>query len=101
MATMFGDVTDLQQRHHPQNIPQLVRSKASQCRQNRFEILQHIKNPKGVHDPPPPPPFLVPRCGYDCVYVRGLTFFSFTLLELCWYNYCLKVYLQYVYLIIC
>ena len=24
MATMFVDVTDLQQRHHPQNIPHLV-----------------------------------------------------------------------------
>ena len=26
MATMFGDVTDLQQRHHPQNIPHLVKT---------------------------------------------------------------------------
>ena len=37
MATIVGDVTGLQQRHYPQNIPHLVE-------EIKGEILQHIKN---------------------------------------------------------
>ena len=46
MATIVGDVTGLQQRHHPLkiNLILLSRSKAFHCRKNRFEILQIIKN---------------------------------------------------------
>ena len=40
MATIVGDVTDLQQRHYPQNIPHLVE-------EIKGEILQHIKNSGG------------------------------------------------------
>ena len=40
----------------------LRRSKAFLWKQNRFEILQHIKNSKeGFHQPPP----LVPQWGYE------------------------------------
>ena len=44
MATIFGDVTGLQQRHHPLkiNLILLSRSKAFHWRLNRFEILQII-----------------------------------------------------------
>ena len=40
------------------------RLKAFYWRQNRFEVLQHIKNPTGGVLSTPPPP-LVPRWGYD------------------------------------
>ena len=46
MTTMFGDVTDLQQRHHPKNIPHFV-EKMKGFPLNRFEILQHIKDSRG------------------------------------------------------
>ena len=57
MTTMFGDVTGLQQRHHPWVYIILSRrSKAFHWKQNRFEILQHIKNlmdSRGSINPPP------------------------------------------------
>ena len=51
MATMFGDVTDPQQRHHPQNIPHLVEKmkgfplKANSFRNTSFTAT--YKKPKG------------------------------------------------------
>ena len=66
MATIVGDVTGLQQRHHPLkiNLILLSRSKAFHWRQNRFEILQiiMIKNSEeGFH----PPLSLIPRWGMN------------------------------------
>ena len=48
MATILGDVTGLQQLHHPQNIPHIVEKIKT------LETLQHIKNSgEGFHHPPP------------------------------------------------
>ena len=46
-------------------------------RQNRFEILQHIKiSGEGFHQPPPPPPPTGATVGVRiCIYVRGLSCF--------------------------
>ena len=60
MATIVGDVTGLQQRYHPLNIPHLVEKiKGFPLKaKSRFEILQHIKNSgEGFHQPAPPPPY--------------------------------------------
>ena len=49
-------------------------SKASvHLRQNRFEILQHIKNSREGSHQPPPPPLNVLRWGYEfaCMYSEG------------------------------
>ena len=43
----------------------LKRSKAVHLRQNRFEILQHIKNSREGSHQPPPPPLNVLRWGYE------------------------------------
>ena len=43
----------------------LRRSKAVHSRQNRFEILQHIKNSREGSHQPPPPPLNVLRWGYE------------------------------------
>ena len=44
----------------------LRRSKAAvHLRQNRFEILQHIKNSREGSHQPPPPPFNVLQWGYE------------------------------------
>ena len=72
MTTMFGDVTGLQQRHHPWVYIILSRrSKAFHWKQNRFEILQHIKNlmdSRGSINPSP----LEPRWEYDFfMYIQG------------------------------
>ena len=71
MANIIGGVTGLQ---HGLEIylASLRRSKVFDWRQNRFEILQHIKNSgKGFH--PTPPPLSCTRVGvWICVYVRGL-----------------------------
>ena len=53
MATIVGDVTGLQQLHHPQNIPHIVEKIKT------LETLQHIKNSgEGFHHPPPLPLYL-------------------------------------------
>ena len=76
MATMFGDVTDPQQRHHPQNIPHLLEKmkgfplKANSFR-NTSQILQHIKNPRGEGVPSTPSPCTTVGV-WLCVYVREL-----------------------------
>ena len=43
----------------------LRRSKAVHLRQNRFEILQHIKNSREGSHQPPPPPLNGLRWGYE------------------------------------
>ena len=67
MATMFGDVIDLQQRHHPWNIPHLVEKiKGSQLKAKSFRntaTYKKLKGGGGVYQPPPSP--VVPRWGYD------------------------------------
>ena len=77
MATIVGDVTGLQQRYHPLNIPHLVEKiKGFPLKaKSRFEILQHIKNSgEGFHQPAPPPPTTVGI--WICVCVRGLRTFT-------------------------
>jgi len=65
---LFCDVTNLQQCHHPQNIPHLVEEiksfplKAKSFRQHiNVSTYQKLKGGGGFHQPPP----LVPRWGYD------------------------------------
>ena len=49
MTTMFGDVTDLQQRHHSQNIPRLVEKiKGFPLKAKSFTNIATVKNPRGV-----------------------------------------------------
>ena len=69
-------------RHRPPAAPPPIKiiylillrtSKAFHWRQNRFEILQHMKNPgEGFHQPPPPSCTTVGI--WICVYVRGLSY---------------------------
>ena len=68
MATMLGDLTDLQQRHHPYNIPCLLEKvKGFPLVAKSFRNTATYKKLKeGSINPPP----LVPRC----VYVRGFRF---------------------------
>ena len=55
MANIIGGVTGLQHRLEIY-LTSIRRSKVFDWRQNRFEILQHIKNSgKGFHPTPPPP----------------------------------------------
>ena len=79
MATIVRDVTGLQQRHHSANYTSFSckdQIKAFHWRQNRFEILQHIKNSGrgggGLHQLSPPQPCATVRV-WICVYVRGLS----------------------------
>ena len=51
----------------------LRRSKAFHWRQNRFEILQHIKNSVEGFYPPSSPTLCTTVGVWICVYVRGLT----------------------------
>ena len=57
MATTFGDITDLQQPHHPQNIPRLVEKIKG------LPLKANLKNARGrgVHQPLP----FVPRWEHD------------------------------------
>ena len=49
MATIFGDVTDVQQRHHPQNIPHLVeKMKSFLMKAKSFRKIATSKPPGGV-----------------------------------------------------
>ena len=67
MTTMFGDVTDLQQRHHPKNIPHFVeKMKGFPLKAKSFRntaTYQKLKGGGGVHKAL----LLVPRWGYDFV----------------------------------
>ena len=65
MANIIGGVTGLQHRLEIY-LTSIRRSKVFDWRQNRFEILQHIKNSgKGFHPTPPPSPHLIPGWGYE------------------------------------
>ena len=75
MATIFGDVTGLQQRHHPWNIPHLVKKiKGFPLKVKLFQnTATRIKNSgEGFHPPYPPPPPCTTVGVRICVYVRGL-----------------------------
>ena len=49
MATMFGDVTDPQQRHHPKNIPHVVEKiKGFPLKAIWFQNNATYQKPKGV-----------------------------------------------------
>ena len=73
MATIVGDVTGLQQFHHPQNMPHLVKKIKSGFYQ------KDIKNSvEGFQPPPPPPPPpVVLRWGYEFAYTSEGFFFLF------------------------
>ena len=49
MATTFGDITDLQQPHHPQNIPRLVEKIKG------LPLKANLKNARGRGGPSTPP----------------------------------------------
>ena len=68
MATIVGDVTGLHQRHHPQNIPHLLKKmKGFPLKVKSFQnTATYQKLGKGFHRPLPPPP-LVPRWGDEYV----------------------------------
>ena len=58
MTIMNDDVTGLLQRHHPLNIPRLVKKmKGFPWKAKPFQILQHIKNSRGgfINTNYPPP----------------------------------------------
>ena len=58
MTIMNNDVTGLLQRHHPLNIPRLVKKmKGFPWKAKPFQILQHIKNSRGgfINTNYPPP----------------------------------------------
>ena len=54
MATIVGDVTGLQQRHHPLNIPPLV-EKIKGFPLKAKSTYQKLRGDE-FHQPPPPPP---------------------------------------------
>ena len=60
IATIFADVKGLQQRHHPQNIPHLVKKiKGFPLKVKSFRNTAYCR--EGFHLPPP----LAPRWGYE------------------------------------
>ena len=67
MATIVGNVTGPQQRHHPYNMPPLVEKingfplKVKSFRNTA--TLQKLKEGGGGGPPPPPPPSPLPHCG--------------------------------------
>ena len=71
MATIVGDVTGLQQRHHPQNVPHLVKKvKGFALKVKSFQNTATYQKLRGGIPPPLP---LVPRRGlWFCLYVLGL-----------------------------
>ena len=86
-ATMFGDVTDLQQRHHPWNIRHLVEKikgfplKAKSFRNTATYQKTQGGGEGGVHQRPPP---ACTTLGIGvCVYVRTkfVLLVSFTLIK--------------------
>ena len=63
MATIVGDVTGLQQRHHPKNIPHLVEKiKGFPLNVKSFRNTATYQKLRGGVPSTPP---LVPRWGYD------------------------------------
>ena len=72
MATIVGDVTGLQPRHHPQNIPHLVKKiKGFPLKVKSFQnTATYPKLRGGVPSTPPPPCTTVGV--WICLYVRWL-----------------------------
>ena len=72
MGTRFGDVTDLQQRQPPYNIPHLVEKiKGFPLKAKSFRNIATYQKPKGGSiNPLSPPCTTVGVC--LCAYVRGL-----------------------------
>ena len=67
MATNVGDVTGLQQRHHPSNIPHPVKKvKGFPLMIQSFQNTAAYQNLWGGIHPPPPPPHPSP-----CITVHG------------------------------
>ena len=63
---MFGDVTDLQQRHHPQNILHLVeKMKGFSLKAKSFRNTATCQKPKGGEGGPSTPTPLYHHGGYD------------------------------------
>ena len=55
MRAMFGDVTDLQQRHHPYNIPHLVEKiKGFPLKAKSFRSIATYQKPNGGSSINPP-----------------------------------------------
>ena len=76
MRAMFGDVTDLQQRHHPYNIPHLVEKiKGFPLKAKSFRNMATYQNPRGDPSTPLSPPCTTVGV-WLCVYVRGLNWFN-------------------------
>ena len=66
MAIIVGDVTDLQQRHHPWNIPHLVKKiKGFPLKVKSFRNTAACQKLRGGVPSTPPPPSFVPRWGYE------------------------------------
>ena len=66
MATIVGDVTGLQHRHHPFNKPHLVKKvKGFPLKVKSFRNTATYKKLRGGVTSSPPPSPLVPRWGYE------------------------------------
>ena len=71
MATIVGDVLGLQQRHHPKNIPHLIKKiKGFPLKVKSFRNSATCQKLQGGL-PPPPPPWTTMGV-WICVYVREL-----------------------------
>ena len=74
MATIVGDVLGLQQRHHPKNIPHLIKKiKGFPLKVKSFRnSATRQKLQGGLPSPLPPPPPWTTMGVWICVYVREL-----------------------------
>ena len=76
MATIVGDVTDLQQGHHPLNIPHFFEKingfplKAKSFRNTATYQKTLGRGTINPHPPPPPPPPCITVGVWPCAYVR-------------------------------
>ena len=77
MATIVGDVTGFPRRHHPQNIPHLVKKiKGFPLKVKSFQNTATYRKLRGEvpsKPPPPPPPPRTTVGVWICLFVRGLT----------------------------
>ena len=81
MANIVGDVTGLQQCHHPWNIPYLVKKIKEGKIVSKYCNISKTLGRSSIHPPPPPTPCTTVGV-WTCVYVRGLTHAS----ESCYVN---------------